>query len=68
MLYVFSDNKKMKVKEKGKRNMGLGLKLRTSRCSRGFYKRQRNQRSNHQHPLDHRKSKRIPEKHLFLLL
>ena len=32
----------------------------------GFYKRQRNQRSNCQHPLDHQKSKRIPEKHLFL--
>ena len=29
--------------------------------------RQRNQRSNCQHPLDHRKSKRVPEKHLFLL-
>ena len=29
--------------------------------------RQRNQRSNFQHPLDHRKSKRVPEKHLFLL-
>ena len=28
---------------------------------------QRNQRSNHQHPLDHRKSKRISGKHLFLL-
>src|SRR5574339_453909 len=28
---------------------------------------QRNQRSNCQHPLDHRKSKRVPEKHLFLL-
>ena len=26
----------------------------------------RNQRSNFQHPLDHRKSKSIPEKHLFL--
>ena len=26
-----------------------------------------NQRSNCQHPLDHRKSKRVPEKHLFLL-
>ena len=25
MLYVFSHNKKMKVKEKGKRNMGLGV-------------------------------------------
>ena len=32
-----------------------------------FWKRQRNQRSNCQHPLDHQKSKRIPEKHLFLL-
>ena len=29
--------------------------------------RQRNQRSNCQHPLDHGKSKRIPEKQLFLL-
>ena len=29
--------------------------------------RQRNQRSNCEHPLDHRKSKRVPEKHLFLL-
>ena len=28
---------------------------------------QRNQRSNCQHPLDHRKSKRVPEKRLFLL-
>ena len=28
----------------------------------GFRKRQRNQRSNCQHPLDHRKSKRVPEK------
>ena len=31
------------------------------------YKRQRLQRSNCQHPLDHRKSKRVPEKHLLLL-
>ena len=29
--------------------------------------RQRNQRSNCQHLLDHQKSKRVPEKHLFLL-
>ena len=29
--------------------------------------KQRNQRSNCQHPLSHRKSKRIPEQHLFLL-
>ena len=33
----------------------------------GFRKRQRNQRSNCQHPLDHRKKKGILEKHLFLL-
>ena len=32
-----------------------------------IYLRQRNQRSNCQHPLDHGKSKRAPEKHLFLL-
>ena len=32
-----------------------------------LYKRQRNQRSNRQQPLDHRKSKRVLEKHLFLL-
>ena len=30
-------------------------------------KRQRNQRSNCQHPLDHRKSKRIPEKIIYSL-
>ena len=29
---------------------------------------QRNQRSNCQHPLDHRKSKRVPEKHLFCFI
>ena len=39
---------------------------RTFRCSSGDYKRQRNERSNCQHLLDHRKSKRVPEKHLFL--
>ena len=33
----------------------------------GFRKRQSNQRSNCQHPLDCRKSKRVPEKHLLLL-
>ena len=31
------------------------------------FRRQRNQRSNCQHPLDHWKSKRVPEIHLFLL-
>ena len=39
----------------------------TSRCSSWLYKRQRNQRANCQHLLDYRKSKRVPEKHLFLL-
>ena len=34
----------------------------------GSQKRQRNQRSNCQHPLDHRKSKKIPEKHLLYWL
>ena len=29
--------------------------------------RQRNQRSNYQHLMDHGKSKKVPEKHLFLL-
>ena len=38
-----------------------------SRCSSWLKKRQRSQRSNWQHPLDHGKSKRVPEKHLFLL-
>ena len=33
----------------------------------GFRKGKRNQRSNCKHPLDHGKSKRVPEKHLFLL-
>ena len=41
--------------------------LRTSRCSSWILKRQRNQRSNCQHPLDHQKSKRVPEKCLLLL-
>ena len=34
--------------------------LRTSRCRSWIQKRQRNQRSNFQHPLDYRKSKGIP--------
>ena len=38
----------------------------TSRCSSWIWKRQRNQRSNCQHLLDHQTSKRIPEKHLLL--
>ena len=33
----------------------------------GFRKRQRNQRLDCQHPLYHRKSKGVPEKHLLLL-
>ena len=31
------------------------------------FRKNTNQRSNSQHPLDHRKSKEIPEKHLLLL-
>ena len=38
-----------------------------SRCSSWIEKGQKNQGSNTQYLLDHRKSKRIPEKHLFLL-
>ena len=34
----------------------------TPRCSSWFYTRQRNQRPNCKHPLDHQKSKRVPEK------
>ena len=41
---------------------------RTSRCSSWIEKRQRNQRSNCQHPLGHQKSKRVPEKHLFFFI
>ena len=40
---------------------------RTSRCSRWIYKRERSQRSNRQHLLDHQKSKKVPGKHLFPL-
>ena len=39
----------------------------TSMCSSWIEKRQRIQVSNCQHLLDHQKSKRVPEKHLFLL-
>ena len=47
-------------------NRELPDELRTSRCTSWIWKRQRNQRSNGQHPLHHRKSKGIPEKHLLL--
>ena len=40
---------------------------RTFRCSSWTCKRQRNQRSNCQHLLDHQKRKRVLEKHLLLL-
>ena len=39
----------------------------TSKCSSWIEKRQRKQRSNCQHPLNHQKSKKVPEKHLLLL-
>ena len=42
--------------------------MRTSRCASWISKRQRNQRSNCWHLLDHVESKGIPEKHLLLLL
>ena len=41
--------------------------LRTSKSTSWALKRQRNQRSNCQHALDHRKCKRVPGKHLLLL-
>ena len=40
----------------------------TSRCSNWFYKWQRNQRSNCQHLLDHRKNKRVPENVYFCFI
>ena len=40
---------------------------RTSRYTCWIQKRQRNQSSNCQHPVEHGKSKKVPEKHLFLL-
>ena len=43
------------------------LELRTSKHISWFVKSQRNKRSNWQHLLDHRESKGIPEKYLFLL-
>ena len=39
--------------------------LKTSRCMNWIQERQRNQRSNCQHPLDHRKSKRIPGEKIY---
>ena len=42
--------------------------LRTYICTSWIQERQKNNRSNYQHPLDHRKSKGIPEKHLLLLV
>ena len=45
----------------------MGLPDHLTCLLRNLYGGQRNQRSNCQHPLDHRKSKRVPEKHLFLL-
>ena len=40
----------------------------TSRCSSWFLKRQRNQRSNCQHPLDHRKAREFQKKSISALL
>ena len=49
------------------RQTSIVHELRTSRCTSWLQKRQKNQRSNCQHSLDHRKSKGIAEKHLLLL-
>ena len=43
------------------------LKILQTRLQQYVNWRQRNQRSNCQHPLDHQKSKRVPENHLLLL-
>ena len=42
--------------------------LKLSRCSYWLLKRQRNERSNCQHPLDHRKGERNPENIYFCLI
>ena len=42
--------------------------LRTSKCTSWDQKRQRNQRLNYQHSLDHGESKGIPEKHLLCFI
>ena len=44
----------------------LQVRLQKFQMFKLVLERQGNQRSNCQHPLDHRKSKRIPEKHLLL--
>ena len=43
------------------------MSLKSPALAGEFFTTQRNQRSNCQHSLDHWKSKRVPEKHLFLL-
>ena len=48
--------------------LALSTKLGISRCTSWIYKRQRNQRSNCQHLLDHSKRKGVPGKHLLLLI
>ena len=40
----------------------------TFRCTSWRQKRQRNQRSNCQHPLDHGKSKTVPEKNIYIFV
>ena len=49
-------------------SQALVCELWTSIYSSWIEKRQRSQVSNCQHPLDHRKSKRVPEKHLPLFI
>ena len=47
-------------------SMNINLILIFNYLIYSIYKRQRNKRSNWEHPLDHWKSKRVPEKHIFL--
>ena len=56
----------MKATERSEEIIAICKSL-ISRCLIWFQKRQRNQRLSCQHLLDYLKSKRVPEKHLFLL-
>ena len=60
-------NNFFKKRKKKTPTTGCGQDLQADCSLLTCQKRQRNQRLNCQHLLDHRKSKRVPEKHLFLL-
>ena len=56
------------VQETGIKTIPMEKKCKKAKWLSGeALQRQRNQRSNCQHSLDHEKSKRVAEKHLFLL-